>query len=59
LHVASALGLGGTEVNPLSFPPFGGLADGAVVADGRTAPTDAPGIGFELKADLIDLFGRL
>jgi L-alanine-DL-glutamate epimerase-like enolase superfamily enzyme len=59
LHVASALGLGGTEVNPLSFPPFGGLADGAVVADGRTAPPDAPGIGFELKADLIGLFGQL
>jgi D(-)-tartrate dehydratase len=59
LHVASALGLGGTEVNPLSFPPFGGLADGAVVADGRTAPPDAPGIGFELRAELIGLFGRL
>jgi L-alanine-DL-glutamate epimerase-like enolase superfamily enzyme len=59
LHVASALGLGGTEVNPLSFPPFGGLADGAVVTDGLTAPPDAPGIGFELKADLIGLFGRL
>ncbi|HEX9522348.1 MAG TPA: enolase C-terminal domain-like protein [Reyranella sp.] len=59
LHVASALGLGGTEVNPLSFPPFGGLADHAVVADGRTEPPDSPGIGFELKADLIGLFERL
>jgi L-alanine-DL-glutamate epimerase-like enolase superfamily enzyme len=59
LHVASALGLGGTEVNPLSFPPFGGLADDAVVADGRTAPPDAPGIGFELRAELIGLLERL
>jgi L-alanine-DL-glutamate epimerase-like enolase superfamily enzyme len=59
LHIASALGLGGTEVNPLSFPPFGGLADHAIVSDGRTEPPDAPGIGFELKADLIGLFERL
>jgi L-alanine-DL-glutamate epimerase-like enolase superfamily enzyme len=59
LHVASALGLGGTEVNPLSFPPFGGLADGQSVAGGRVAPSDAPGIGFEAKADLIDLLRSL
>lgn len=59
LHVALALGLGGTEVNPLSFAPFGGLADGAIVAEGRTAAPDAPGIGFELKPDLARLFASL
>ncbi len=59
LHLASALGLGGTEVNPLSFPPFGGLADDGLGADGRATPPDAPGIGFEWKADLIGLFERL
>ncbi|MDP1748064.1 MAG: enolase C-terminal domain-like protein [Reyranella sp.] len=59
LHAASALGLGGVEVNPLSFPPFGGLADGVSVAEGRATPPDAPGIGFEHKADLAALFGTL
>ena len=59
LHVASAFDLGGVEVNPLSFPPFGGLADGMSVAEGRVAPPDAPGIGFEGKADLAALFGTL
>jgi D(-)-tartrate dehydratase len=59
LHVVSAFDLGGVEVNPLSFPPFGGLADGMSVADGRVAPPDAPGIGFERKADLAALFRTL
>jgi D(-)-tartrate dehydratase len=56
LHVASALGLGGSEVNPLSFQPFGGLADDALVADGNAPVPDAPGIGFETRATLLDLF---
>jgi L-alanine-DL-glutamate epimerase-like enolase superfamily enzyme len=51
LHVVSALGLGGAEVNPFCFAPFGGLHDDAVVADGRAAPPDVPGIGWEHKAD--------
>lgn len=59
LHVASALALGGAEVNPSSFPPFGGLADGASPADGNAAPPDAPGIGFETKAVLTRLFEAL
>ncbi|MBS0547811.1 MAG: mandelate racemase [Proteobacteria bacterium] len=60
LHVASALGLGGVEVNPTSFPPFGGLSDGARPdSDGRVAPPDAPGIGFETRADLMRLFATL
>ena len=59
LHIASALGLGGVEVNPLSFPPFGGLADGAGIVDGRVVPPDAPGIGFEQKADLARLLASL
>jgi L-alanine-DL-glutamate epimerase-like enolase superfamily enzyme len=59
LHLASALGLGGAEVNPLCFAPFGGLVDGAVPVDGRVRPPDAPGIGFELKADLRGLFETL
>ena len=56
LHLAAALGLGGVEINPSSFAPFGGLADGMTVVDGRLAPPDAPGIGFEAKPDLARLF---
>jgi L-alanine-DL-glutamate epimerase-like enolase superfamily enzyme len=52
LHVVSALGLGGAEVNPLCFAPFGGLDDATVPAGGRVAPPQRPGIGFEGKADL-------
>jgi L-alanine-DL-glutamate epimerase-like enolase superfamily enzyme len=59
LHVASALGLGGTEVNPSSFAPFGGLADGAVLSDGRASPPDLPGIGFESIGTLERLFRSL
>lgn len=59
LHVVSALGLGGAEVNPLCFEPFGGLTDGVTPIQGQTAPPDAPGIGFELKADLHSLFRSL
>jgi D(-)-tartrate dehydratase len=59
LHVVSALGLGGAEVNPLSFAPFGGLADETVLANGRAAPPDVPGIGFEHQARLHRLLATL
>ena len=59
LHVVSALGLGGAEVNPFCFAPFGGLHDDARVADGRSAPPDAPGIGWERKAGAWQLFRTL
>jgi len=52
LHVAAALGLGGAEVNPLAFPPFGGLSDDAVVNNGFASMPPVPGIGFETKRDL-------
>jgi D(-)-tartrate dehydratase len=59
LHVVSALGLGGAEVNPLCFAPFGGLDDATAPAAGRVAPPRGPGIGFEGKADLRALFETL
>jgi D(-)-tartrate dehydratase len=49
LHVAQGLGLGGTEVNPFSFQPFGGLADDVSIVDGNVAAPDVPGIGFEAR----------
>ena len=53
--MACALGLGGSEVNPFSFQPFGGLTDGTPLEDGTARLPDAPGVGFEAKADLIGL----
>jgi D(-)-tartrate dehydratase len=59
LHLVAALGLGGAEVNPLAFQPFGGLTDSAVVEAGLTVPGEALGIGFEHRAALGELFATL
>ena len=59
LHVVAALGLGGAEVNPLSFRPFGGLGDGAMATDGFAGLPQAPGIGFEERAELAAIFRDL
>jgi len=55
LQVAAGLGLGGCECNPHNFQPFGGFADRQRIVDGSVPPPDAPGIGFECRAALIDL----
>src|SRR6516162_5200031 len=59
LHVVAALGLGGAEVNPLCFQPFGGYGDNMRVLVGATEPPTVPGIGFELKRDLRHIFEAL
>jgi D(-)-tartrate dehydratase len=59
LHLASALGLGGVELNPSSFAPFGGLADGATVSNGHAKAPDLPGIGFEGQGAASRLFQTL
>ena len=59
LHFAAALGLGGAEVNPLCFQPFGGYGDGSIISEGAAAPPEISGIGFEAKQDLRDLFATL
>ena len=56
LHIAAGLGLGGNESYPHVFKPFGGFGDDAKVVDGRIRPPEVPGIGFELKSDLMDCF---
>ena len=56
LHVAAALGLGGAEVNPLCFQPFGGYADDTIICDGVASPPELPGIGFEGRQELHKLF---
>lgn len=52
LQIAAGLGLGGNESYPDVFQPFGGFADAIPVVEGYVRPTEAPGIGFEEKADL-------
>ena len=53
LNIAAALGLGGNESYPDLFQPFGGFPDGVRVEGGYVRMHDSPGIGFELKSDLI------
>jgi D(-)-tartrate dehydratase len=59
LHVAAGLALSGSEANPYNFQPFGGFSDGAEVDHGRIRPPEAPGIGFETRAGLRELFQSL
>ncbi|WP_026380378.1 mandelate racemase/muconate lactonizing enzyme family protein [Afifella pfennigii] len=58
LNIAAGLKLGGNESYPEVFAPFGGFADALSVANGRVGLPDAPGIGFEAKAKLIDTLRR-
>ena len=55
-HVVAALGLGGAEVNLTSFQPLCGLSDDTVVVNGRVNISDLPGIGFEHRNELRQLF---
>lgn len=59
LNIAAGLGLGGNESYPGIFEPFGGFADESKVIDGYIELPDAPGIGFEEKSDLYQLFKSL
>jgi L-alanine-DL-glutamate epimerase-like enolase superfamily enzyme len=59
LHIAAGLGLGGNESYPGIFAPFGGFADNTQVENGRIRLTQCPGVGFEEKAELMDLFHRV
>jgi L-alanine-DL-glutamate epimerase-like enolase superfamily enzyme len=52
LNMAAGLGFGGNESYPGVFQPFGGFADGIPVENSYVALPDAPGIGFEHKANL-------
>ncbi len=55
LNIAAGLQLGGSESYPGVFQPFGGFADDHEIKNGFAPLPDVPGIGIELKADLIDL----
>jgi D(-)-tartrate dehydratase len=59
LNLAAGLGLGGNESYPGVFAPFGGFADSTPIVDSYVGLPEAPGIGFEEKSKLIDLFRSL
>ena len=59
LHIAAGLRLGGNESYPGVFQPFGGFADCTPIRNGRVELTQCPGIGFEEKSALINLFHKL
>lgn len=59
LHLAAGLDLGGCECNPHNFQPFGGFADDMTIVNGWAAPPEIPGIGFEARVKLSDLFRSL
>ena len=56
LNLAAGLGLGGNESYPRVFAPFGGFADSTPIEDGTVRLPSVPGIGFEEKSKLMDLF---
>jgi L-alanine-DL-glutamate epimerase-like enolase superfamily enzyme len=59
LSIAAGLGLGGNESYPHVFAPFGGFADNTPIVDSYIGLPQTPGIGFEEKSKLIDLFRSL
>lgn len=59
LNIAAGLGLGGNESYPGIFQPFGGFADTIPIEDGFARLPNAPGVGFELKRELITLMRTL
>jgi D(-)-tartrate dehydratase len=51
-HCVAGLGLGMAEAAPDASLPYGGFWDGARVVDGQIQIPDAPGAGYERKANL-------
>ena len=59
LHIAQGLQIGGTEVYPGVFAPFGGFGESVEIRDGRASAPVVEGIGWETKPDLMDCFRGL
>ena len=59
LNIAAGLHLGGNESYPDVFKPFCGFADGIRVEDSYVGLPQAPGIGFETKAELFAVMREL
>ena len=58
-HVVAGLGLGRHEAAPDDKLLFGGYPEGVVVEEGAVRPWEAPGTGFERKANLYRAFAPL
>jgi len=59
LHIVAGLGLGGCEVYPGVFQPFGGYPQACLVSRGHALPTQAPGFGLEEKPGLREAIAGL
>jgi L-alanine-DL-glutamate epimerase-like enolase superfamily enzyme len=59
LHVVAGLNLGAHETAMDSSLPIAGFIDAAIVEDGYIQAPSYPGVGFEEKAELYDLFTPL
>lgn len=53
LNIAAGLQLGGSESYPGVFQPYGGFADKIPISKGYVGLPEDPGIGIELKPDLL------
>jgi len=59
LHIVAGLGLGGCEVYPGVFQPFGGYPEACMASQGHALPTQAHGFGLEEKAGLREAIAEL
>lgn len=59
LNMAAGLHLGGNESYPDVFRPYNGFADDIPVEEDYVRLPDAPGIGFERRAELLADLRRL
>ena len=59
LHVAQGLQVGGTESYPGVFEPLGGFGNEVTIQNGMAVLSEAPGIGWETKPDIMDCFLQL
>lgn len=58
LNMAAGLQLGGSESYPGVFQPYGGFADSIPIVDGYTTLHDSPGIGMELRSNMMEELTR-
>ena len=58
-NIAAGLNLGGNEIYPSLFQPFGGFPDSSVVEDSFVKFPKFIGMGYENKKKLIGLFSKL
>ena len=59
LHLSAALHLGGNELSPTLFQPFGQLSSDLRIESGEVVLHDVPGIGYEGNPPLMDVLSRL